>query len=184
MTARVCLLRATLAPTTRLPGSTYSAAWTMKSGPVELFTMTFLFARTSRMSPMMSGGDLRRSNSALSRLASLRSFTSSLSMSFFSPSMSLESWTSLSFLSSRWAILSDNFVKNSCPSSSSKVRPPGRRTPHCPHILCKGYLWVAAWNSKTIGGRVPLGGHAYDPGGSASEMSKISGLPSTRRGTL
>jgi hypothetical protein len=65
MTARVCLLRETLAPGTRSFSGTYCETETMKSGPVELFTTTLLSGRMSLRDPMTRGGLLSLSSSVL-----------------------------------------------------------------------------------------------------------------------
>ena len=126
MTARVCLLRATLAPTSRSSIGTYSEVDTMKSGPVELFTMTLPSARTSLMEPMINGGDFSLSISARIRLSSFCRRKSSLSTYLFSPSTLRISSKSSPFLLSRTSILS-LISATSSSSWGSFIFPPRHR---------------------------------------------------------
>ena len=109
ITARVCLFKATRAPTTTFSFAMYSAVFTMKSGPVELFTTTRPSARMSRMLPMIRGGAFSRSSSVFSRLISFWRRRSSVSMNRFSPSTRFEFSRSLSLRSSRTAMRSESF---------------------------------------------------------------------------
>ena len=106
MTASVCLFNATRAPTVISSVGTYSEVVTMKSGPVELFTITLPSASTSFMLPMINGGDFRRSSSERMRFSSFWSRNSSLSTYLFSPSTLLTSSRSSEFWRSTISILS------------------------------------------------------------------------------
>jgi len=119
ITARVCLLRATRAPTTRSSGGTYSDVVTMKSGPVLLLTMTRPSTSMSLMLPMIRGGDLRRSSSERMRLISFWSRKSSLSTYLFSPSTLLTSSRSSLFWRSSSSSFSTISLEMDWSSSSS-----------------------------------------------------------------